>query len=355
MTTLGTSQWLHKLVLVFVCCLALSVTDVKAQARNEPNQSRQTFVLPAADSLPSVLMGVSRLETADRNFILVFSTHAGAGCQVASTVVEVPIQMNDTGFEIKRALRVSQQRQPDGSCLEGLALVYTPGDFAYVATMDLIVVHLPTGPIAMTDAARQHLKSLAPRVDAAADVEPSRYLEAIVRLNEMMRSGQEREAGRAAEELVSTYRSRPPSEGLTFFATLARARRLTNNLDGAALANEVALLIAKASADMSPLVGVVYDNLATVRRLQGRSEDAIAASDRALAIFEQTVDPKGASYGIALHNRALIHAQQGNRAIALDYSERALIILRETLKGNESELALILEDNRLIREGASAR
>ena len=330
----------------------LTLTYVKAHEQGEPSQSLPVFELTPVGSVRSVHMGARRLES-QGNFIVLFSTYTAGGCQIAAEVIEVPLQMNATGFEIKRALRVNQERQADGSCREGLALVYRPDDFAYLATMDSVVAHLPMGPIAITEAARQHLKSLAPQADAPQYVEPSRYMEAIIRLNEMMRNGQGREARRAAEELVSMYRSRPASEGLAFFATLARARRLDNELDGAVLANEVALLIAQASGDMGPLVGVVHDNLATVRRLQGRLKDAMAASDRALAIFERTVDPKDSSYGTALHNRALIYAQQGNRALALDYAERALIILRETLKGNEAELARVLEDHRVIRESTA--
>ena len=336
---------------LLACWLVVSFASTHAQDGGAPGASLQVFTLTPAGHLPSVVMGVQRPESPRTEFIVVFSTHSGTGCHVIAGIVDVPVQMDDTRFEIKRALRTRQQRQADGSCTEGLALVYRPDDFAYVATMGSVVVHLPTGAAPMTDAALQHVKSVAPRVDPPAAVEPSLYSEGINRLNGMIGAGDVREALRTAEALMRAYRSAPPAEALFFYGTLGMARRLNGNLDAAVVAYEVALRIAKASADTGPYVGVIYDNLATVRRLQHRWEDAIVASDQALAIFSQTVGSRDVSYGAALNNRALIHGEQGNRDVALDYSERALVILREVLGKDDPSLARVLEDNRLIREG----
>jgi tetratricopeptide (TPR) repeat protein len=333
------------------CWVVLSLAGIHAQDGGTPGASLQTFELTPAGQLPSVLMAVQRSESPETSFLVVFATHSETGCHVIAGIVDVPVQMDDTRFEIKRALRTRQQRQADGSCLEGLALVYRPDDFAYVATMGSVVVHLPTGAAPMTDAALQHVKSVAPRVDPPAPVDPSLYSDGINRLNGLIRAGDVREALRTAEAVMPAYRSAPPAEALFFYGTLGMARRLNGNLDAAVVAYDVALRIAKASADTGPYVGVIYDNLSTVRRLQHRWEDAIVASDQALAIFSQTVGSRDVSYGIALNNRALIHGEQGNRDVALDYSERALVILREVLGKDDPSLAQFLEDNRLIREG----
>ena len=332
-------------------CLLLGIATANAQDVGSTNPAAGAFVLTSPGSLPSVVMGARRTESPEDQFIVVFSIHSGGECRVAAQLLEVPIQMDATGFEIKRALRVSQEKQADGSCREGLALVYLPNDFAYLATMDAVVVHLPTGPVVLTDAARQYFKSVSPRLEVGPPVPPTNYSEAIDRLNEMLRGGQAHDAAQVAEQLVSMYRSRPPLEGLRFYATLAMARRLNDNLDGAVLGYEVALLIGEAASDTGPHVGVVYDNLATVHRLQRRWDAAIAASDRALVILERTVGTKHLSYGTALHNRALIHAQQRDRMLALEYADRALAILRSALEKDDATLARIVEDNRLIREG----
>jgi hypothetical protein len=54
---------------------------------------------------------------------------------------------------------------------------------------------------------------------------------------------------------------------------------------------EVAIMLAAMTKGV-PAVGVVWDNLATVRRLQKRWPDAEQASDRAIAALETIDDPK---------------------------------------------------------------
>ena len=92
-------------------------------------------------------------------------------------------------------------------------------------------------------------------------VNPDRYIAAVSLLNELIRTGQTKEALEAA--------------------------RRWSSLVGAALCYEIATMIASASRDTTENVGVVHDDLATVRRLQQRFDDATTASDRALAIFDQ--------------------------------------------------------------------
>ena len=157
-------------------------------------------------------------------------------------------------------------------------------------------------------------------------------------LNELIRTGQTKEALEGADRVAHLFASRPAPEGLAFFATYGMARRRNDDLVGAALCYEIAIMIASASRDTTENVGVVYDNLATVRRLQQRFDDAATTSDRALAIFEQRLGARHGTYGVTLNNRALIHLDAGNVPLALEYSERALTVLREALIGDKAGL-----------------
>jgi tetratricopeptide (TPR) repeat protein len=109
---------------------------------------------------------------------------------------------------------------------------------------------------------------------------------------------------------------------------LAALRRELDDLDGAVLEYNVVISIAKDANDLGAYLGIVYDNVATIRRVQEQWEAAEAASDRALEIFEKTL---------------------GKSVLALDYSERALAVLRESFAGNPKALEPFLEDNRRIR------
>ena len=96
----------------------------------------------------------------------------------------------------------------------------------------------------------------------------------------------EEEGGQAGE----------PDEGVAFFAMLGMARRLTGDLAFAASGFDVATMLATMTKG-APNVGVVYDNLATVRRLQKRWPETEQASDRAIAALE-TVDNPQALAGV---------------------------------------------------------
>jgi len=100
-----------------------------------------------------------------------------------------------------------------------------------------------------------------------------------------------------------------------------------------------------------PNVGVVYDNLATVRRLQKRWPEAERANDRAIAALEIVKDPQARqALAVVYNNRALILLEQEEYERALTYSEKALAILKITLQDRPKELEPFLDDNRKIRE-----
>jgi tetratricopeptide (TPR) repeat protein len=130
---------------------------------------------------------------------------------------------------------------------------------------------------------------------------------------------------------------------------LAALRRELDDLDGAVLEYNVVISIAKDANDLGAYLGIVYDNVAMIRRVQEQWEAAEAASDRALEIFEKTLGTHDMHYGAALNNRAIIMSEQGKSVLALDYSERALAVLRESFAGNPKALEPFLEDNRRIR------
>src|SRR4030095_4354341 len=115
---------------------------------------------------------------------------------------------------------------------------------------------------------------------------------------------------------------------------LAALRRELDDLDGAVLEYNVVISIAKEANDLGSYLGIVYDNVAMIKRVQEQWEAAEAASDRALDIFEKTLGTHDTHYGAALNNRAIIMSEQGKSVLALDYSERALAVLREAFAGN---------------------
>ena len=130
---------------------------------------------------------------------------------------------------------------------------------------------------------------------------------------------------------------------------LASLRRELDDLDGAVLDYTAVIELAKQADDVGPYLGMVYDNVAMIRRSQEQWDAAEAASDRALEIFTKTLGTRDMHYGAALNNRAIILADQGKAVLALEYSERALAVLREAFSGNPKALEPFLEDNRRIR------
>jgi tetratricopeptide (TPR) repeat protein len=130
---------------------------------------------------------------------------------------------------------------------------------------------------------------------------------------------------------------------------LGSLRREAGDLDGAVLAYDEVIRRA-GTANVGMYLGIVYDNLAMIRRTQRQWAAAEAASDRALEIFQRTVGVRDTHYGAALNNRAVILGDQEKYVLALDYSERALGVLREALQGDTAALEPFLRDNRWIRE-----
>ncbi|HLG57419.1 MAG TPA: tetratricopeptide repeat protein [Vicinamibacterales bacterium] len=164
------------------------------------------------------------------------------------------------------------------------------------------------------------------------------------------------EATRLADALPVAQRIADLSDGLSVpqqigaYFDLASLRREAGDLDGAVLAYGEVITRAGTPDRASMYLGMVYDNLAMIRRAQEQWDAAETASDRALEIFQRTVGVRDMHYGAALNNRAVILGDQDKFVLALDYSERALNILREALKDDAAALAPFLKDNRWIRD-----
>src|SRR5262245_20030862 len=132
---------------------------------------------------------------------------------------------------------------------------------------------------------------------------------------------------------------------------LASLRRELDDLDGAVIEYNAVISMAREAGDVGSYLGIVYDNIALIRRVQEEWDAAEAASDRALEMFEKTIGTHDTHYGAALNNRAIILSEQGKTVLALDYSERALAVLRESFAKDPKALEPFLEDNRRIRAG----
>jgi hypothetical protein len=272
-------------------------------------------------------------------------------CRVPQSVFELPIQINGTGFQLKHAIRTESTEAGDGSCTESIATVYQPQHYWPLKTATAVTLHLPWGPVPLSDAALAYLNAVTPsRPAETLPVDDAQYTTAINRLNMMLASGQANQAREMAEVLLPAFVNRPPEEGFAFFAVLGMARRMTGDLAFAASSFEVAAILAGITKAV-PNVGVVYDNLATVRRLQKRWPEAEQASDRAMAALE-SVDNAQARQALAevYNNRALLLIDEEQYEPALVYSEKALAILTVTLKNQPKALEPFLNDNRTIRK-----
>jgi tetratricopeptide (TPR) repeat protein len=163
------------------------------------------------------------------------------------------------------------------------------------------------------------------------------------------------EANQMADALPIAQRQVELSEGYSLAQRigahfdLAALRRELDDLDGAILEYNAVIAMAKDADDLGAYLGMVYDNVAMIKRAQEQWEAAESSNDRALEIFEKTLGTRDMHYGAALNNRAIILSDQGKAVLALDYSERALAVLREAFAGNLKALEPFLEDNRRIR------
>ena len=267
---------------------------------------------------------------------------------------ELPVQLGGTAFQLKRVIRLKQGPAPNGLCSEALVSSYEPADFYYLTAASSVVMHLPGGPVRWTPEAIAYASSMKQAEAAPYPVRAEQFRDIPVQLMLMTRSGEAQKARGLAEAMAPVFVSRPATEGITFFAALAQARRETDDLQAAAVAYDVSTMIAEASGESSAIVGVFYDNLATIRRLLRQFEAATTASDRALAILAEK-DPVGRTYGGALNNRALLYGDQDQPLTALEYSDRAVAILRQALENDAAALAPFLEDNRQFRERAEGR
>ena len=163
------------------------------------------------------------------------------------------------------------------------------------------------------------------------------------------------EANQLTEALPVARRIVEVSEGFSLAQRigahfdLASLMRELDDLDGAILEYTVVIGLAQQTGDLGPYLGMVYDNIAMIRRTQEQWDAAETASDRAIEIFAKTLGVHDTHYGAALNNRAIILSDQGKMVAALDYSERALAVLRESFAGQPKALEPFLEDNRRIR------
>jgi tetratricopeptide (TPR) repeat protein len=168
-------------------------------------------------------------------------------------------------------------------------------------------------------------------------------------LGRLITSNEYQEALPIAERLVELSQGFSFAQRVGARVDLASLRRELDDLDGAVLEYDAVIAMAKEANDVGAYLGIVYDNVALIRRVQEEWDAAEAASDRALEIFEKTTGTRDTHYGAALNNRAIIMSEQGKTVLALDYSERALNVLRESFAGNPKALEPFLEDNRRIK------
>lgn len=314
-----------------------------------------------ATASPSVAKGVVVVDTTgemlllrvepfdDGSIGLLLSSHARR-CRFPEKVFELPVQINDTGFQLKHTIRPEQKRDGHESCTEAIATVYQAEHYWPLKASTSVTLHLPWGPVPLPKVALDLLAAVTPtRPAEKLPADPDQYAAVIHHLNALLSAGHTEEARRRAEVLLPHFVLRPPHEGLRFFAALGMARRMTGDLSMAASSFEVAVMLGQMGR-IDPDVAVVYDNLATVRRLQKRWADAEQASERAIAALEQAADPeRQRSLGGAYNNRALILVEQEEYELALVYSEKALALLKVALQGQVGALEPFLEDNRQIR------
>jgi tetratricopeptide (TPR) repeat protein len=333
---------------IVVTCTATG-GRLAATAQKDGQSPPGPVMLSVPGAPVGLLLQIEPLRVRENQLMFYVQSSSADGCKYPQGF-EIPVQINETSFQLKRMLRASQNRDPDGSCVEGFATVYWFDDFRHLKSAESVVLHLPTGAISLPKDALAYIKSFdTGAATPSAAVDPALYLNAVGVLNDLIQTGRTKEALEGAERIAPTFATRPAEEGFAFFATFGMARRNNNDLDGAARCYDIALMIASAAHDTSAKVGIVYDNLATVRRLQGRLDEARSASDLALATLEQTLGVRHGTYGGALNNRALILMAAGDPTLALDYSERALSVLREAFNGDKAALEPFLEDNRIIR------
>ncbi|MGV3519602.1 MAG: hypothetical protein ACO1TH_21140 [Luteitalea sp.] len=271
-------------------------------------------------------------------------------CRVPEDVFDLPVQVDRAGFQLKHVIR-QQQPQPDGACAESIATVYQAEHYWPLKTATAVTLHLPWGAVPLNEAGLAYLKSITPaRPPPALPDDAATYSGLLDQLTELLAAGRNQEARAAAEKVLPYFVQRPPDEGGRFFGILGTARRRTSDLSLAAASFEVGIRLLEIAGDTHSL-GVVSDNLATVRRLQKRLPEAEAASDRAIAAFESLDTPGGkASLGGAYNNRSLILWDQGSPELALVYNEKALALLKVAYRDDPQALRPFLEDNKFLRK-----
>ena len=343
-------RWLAGVTASALLVFAASAQGSQAEPRHVAQPGGAVVALvELADEI--ILLDVQPLDGGSIGLIV---TSQAPACRFPENVFELPIQVDGTGFQLKHAIRPEQKRA-DGRCTEAIATSYHPQHYWPLKMATSVTLHLPWGPLPLNEAALAHLKSVTPARPAEdLPIDSDQYITAINRLGAMLSAGQARQAREAAEVLLPVFATRPPDEGFAFFAMLGTARRMTGDLSLAASSFEVATMLATMTKGGPNMVGVVYDNLATVRRLQKRWAEAEQASDRAIAALEILDDVQATrALGGVYNNRALILLDQEQFEAALAYSEKALAVLKGVLKS--TELKPFLDDNRALREKLGQR
>lgn len=328
--------------------VAQSPPGTTAQQALAPSESSQVKGVLLADRPDDTVF--LAVEAIDDGSIGLFVSSMAPRCRAPEDVFDLPVQVDRAGFQLKHVIR-QQHTQSNGACVESIATVYQAEHYWPLKTATAVTLHLPWGAVALNDAALAHLKSITPaRPPVTLPDDAATYTALLDQLTELLAAGRNQEARAAAEKVLPYFARRPPDEGGRFFGILGTARRRTSDLSLAAASFEVAIRLLEIAGDTLSL-GVVSDNLATVRRLQKRLPEAEAASDRAIAAFESLDTPSGkASLGGAYNNRSLILADQGSAELALVYNERALALLKIAYKDDPQALRPFLEDNKFLRK-----
>lgn len=321
-------------------------TGVFAQAQSAADSSVRLADEPR-------LMQLSIEPGQDDQILLILVVQGEGGC-VFPQLFELPIQLDGTAFQLKRMLRTTADPKPDGSCLEGLGTVYRSEDYVPLGQATSVVLHLPSGPVVVPDEAMALVHARLPKNPPAPERLPAGALSsAAANLARILASGQGPRAYEMAESLGAIAATRPASEGIDYYSVRGSLRKAAGDLTGAALCFEIVTRIAEASGNTSPMVGVTWDNLATLRRQLKDYPAATAASDRALAILAARNLPR--EHGVAMHNRALLASAQGLAQDAYEWEERAFPLIEAAFRNDPAELKAFREDRKRIAHDREQR
>src|SRR4051812_47654040 len=145
-------------LVVAAACLLLAASPGVAQPGGNG-----VFLVERPDEM--VLLVVEPLASGS---IGLFLSSQALRCRFPENVFELPIQVNETGFQLKHAIRPSQERGADGRCTEAIATSFQPEHYWPLKTATAVTLHLPWGPVPLSEAALAHLKMVTPARPAEA-------------------------------------------------------------------------------------------------------------------------------------------------------------------------------------------